>query len=295
MKACSSGLNTHIQLGQTTLTTLLKVTRKPDGQVFGFTELDVNVVFGGVTYLSTSSYTPSNLNEHLNAESASMELTGAFDSVITQADVRARLWDDASLQYFRVNYLHLADGALILATGNFGQFAVEEFGFRVQIRGLAYPLTDTAGDICGPDCRVDFGSPLCAPSGLLASGTDINTLLQTGTVSSTDGVKTIVFTGLTNPNKPDGGNLTFLTGSNTHLGAQIKTINWGTNTLTLQPGALFLAVIAPGDTFSYFPACDFTFKSCVQVWANGINFQGEPHVPDNDAVLAYPDYVPPHS
>jgi uncharacterized phage protein (TIGR02218 family) len=294
MKACSVALAAHIAQGQTTLTTLLKVTRKPDGQVFGFTEHDVDIIFSGLTYLSTSSYVPSNLNEKLNAEASTVEVSGAFDSVITEADARARLWDDADLQFIRINWMVPTDGGIILATGNFGQFNIEGFGFKVQIRGLSYRLQDMGGEICGPECRVDFGSPKCAPGGVLANSVTINSLLQTGTVISTDGVKTIVFSGLTNTNKPNGGNLTFLTGGNTHLSGQIKDINFGTHTITLQPGALLLTAIAPGDTFSFFPACDFRFVTCVGTYGNGINFQAEPHVPDPDASLAYPDYVAPH-
>jgi hypothetical protein len=130
---------------------------------------------------------------------------------------------------------------------------------------------------------------------LLADGTDINSLLQTGTVVSTDGVKTITFSGLVNPNKPDGGNLTFSSGPNNHLSSEIKTIDWATNTLILQPGALLIAAIAPGDTFSYFPACDKTFFTCAGTWLNALNFQGEPHAFSTDDSISYPDYTPPQT
>ncbi len=296
MKACSSGLNTHIQGGQTTLATLFKVTRR-DGRVMGFTDHDVDLVFpsggGGITYLSTSSYNRFNLNEGADASVKTTELVGAIDSVVTRDELERRLYDYAAVQLLLVNWKSLSDGAIILATGAFGPVTIEEFQFRVEIRGMAKPLEDMGGEICGPQCRVDFGSAKCAPSGLLASGVDINTLLQTGTVVSTDGVKTIVFSGMTNPNAPDGGNLTFATGSNANLSGEIKTINWGTNTLILQPGALLLAAIAPGDTFKYFPACDKTQFTCATFYNNMLNFQAEPHAFNPDESLAYPDYTPP--
>ncbi len=293
MKACSSGLNTHIQQGQTTLATLFKVTRR-DGTVLGFTEHDVDLIVGGVTYLSTSSYNRFNLNEGSDSSAKTTELVGAIDSVITRDELERRLYDYAQIQLLLCNWSNVSQGSIILATGSFGPVSIEEFQFRVEIRGLAKPLEDMGGEICGPGCRVDFGSPKCAPSGLLASGTNINSLLQTGTVVSTDGVKTIVFSGMSNPSKPDGGNLTFLTGSNANLSAEIKTINWGTNTLTLQPGALLLLDIAPGDTFSYFPACDKTFFTCSTVYLNALNFQAEPHAFNPDESLQYPDYIAPH-
>ncbi len=294
MKACSGGLATHIASGQTTLARLFKITRR-DGTVLGFTDHDQNLILSAVTYLSTSSFNPFNLNEGSDGSVKTTELVGAIDSVITRADIQRRLYDYAQVQLLLCNWSNLTQGSLILATGAFGPVTIEEFQFRVEVRGMAKPLEDMGGQICGPNCRVDFGSFKCAPGGLLADGTDINSLLQTGTVVSTDGVSTIVFSGLTNPNKPDGGNLTFLTGGNTHFSSQIKTINWGTSTITLKPGALLLVAIAPGDTFAYFPACDFTFLTCSTVYLNGINFQGEPHAFNPDDSLTYPDYSPPHT
>jgi uncharacterized phage protein (TIGR02218 family) len=293
MKACSSGLNTHIQGGQTTLATLFKVTRR-DGTVLGFTDHDVDLVLSGVTYLSTSSYNRFNLNEGSDASAKTTELVGAIDSVITRDDLERRLYDYATIQLLICNWESLSDGSMILATGAFGPVTIEEFQFRVEIRGMAKPLEDMGGEICGPGCRIDFGSAKCAPGGFLADGTDINSLLQTGTVTATDGVKSITFSGMTDPSKPDGGNLTFLSGSNANMSAEIKTINWGTNTLLLQPGALLLANIQIGDTFSYFPACDKIFFTCSTVYLNGLNFQGEPHAFNPDESLNYPDYFPPH-
>ena len=292
MKSFPSGLTSHIALGQTTLTTLFKITRR-DGTVLGFTEHDVDLVSGGVTYLSNPGYSRFNLNESSDGEAKTTELIGAIDSIITRADIQQQLYDSANFQLLLANWANIAAGTGILCTGSFGPVSIEEFQYRVELRGLAYRLKNVGGRVCGPMCPVDFGSAQCAPGGALADGTTINSLLQSGTVVSVSG-NSFVFSGLTNPNKPDGGNCTFTSGSNNHLSSQIKTINWGTSTITLQPGALLAAPITPGDTFSYFPACDFTFFTCVNSWANGLNFQGEPSAPSPDAVLDYPDYVAPH-
>jgi uncharacterized phage protein (TIGR02218 family) len=300
MKGCSIALNTHIQQGQTTRATLLKVTRICDGKVFGFTNHDLDLVFGGVTYLSTTSFNPFNQNQKATGEAATTEMTGAFDSIITRADVLADLWDNATFQVLWVNWQSLTDGAIIIITGSFGEFEPQEFGFKVSLHDLAYPLTFIGGEICGPACRVDFGSPRCAPSGFLANGTDINSLLQTLTVTATDGVKTMVVSGLTNTGKPfDGGLVTFLgagspaTGPNANLSAEVLHVDFATHTITLRPCTL-IAPIQVGDTLKIFPACDKLFQTCSIVWLNGVNFKAEPHALSPDNVLAYPDYVPPH-
>lgn len=294
MKTFPSGLLTHIQQGQTTLTTLFKVTRR-DGTVLGFTEHDVDIVSGGVTYLSTSSYSRFNLNEGDDASAKTTELIGAIDSIITRDDLQRRLYDGAAFQLLLANWATIANGTGILCTGTFGPVSIEEFQFRVELRGLAYRLTFIGGKVCGPGCRTDFGSSKCAPGGVLADGTTINSLLQTGgIVVSTDGARTIVFSGLTNPNKPDGGNLTFTSGSNNTLSSEIKHIDWGTSTITLRPDAMRLVDVAPGDTFSYMPDCDKIFFTCVTSYANGLNYDGEPGAMNPDESISYPDYVAPH-
>lgn len=301
MKSCSGALAAHVAQGQTTLTTLLLVTRLPDGAVYGFTEHDQDVIVGGQTYKASSSYGRSNVNAKANAEATGYEITGAFDSVITRDDVIAGLWDNATIQLLLVNWANTSMGTMILATGSFGTFDVQEYGFKVELHGLSYLLTFMGGEICGPTCRVDFGSAKCAPSGSLASGTTINSLLQTGvTVVTTDGSRVMTVTGLTNTGQPfDGGLATFQTGNNAPGGAglsgEILHVDFTTTpnpTITLRPTVL-LNVIAPGDTLAVFPACDKAFSTCV-FWQNAENFQGEPHAPDPDAVIAYPDYVAPH-
>src|SRR4051794_9333740 len=117
MKACSVGLAAHIQQGQTTYTTLFKVTRK-DGTVLGFTEHDEDLVVGGVTYLSSSSYNRFNLNQTSDGRTNTTELTGAIDSVITRADIEARLYDEAAVQKLLCNWRNLSQGTMILATGS---------------------------------------------------------------------------------------------------------------------------------------------------------------------------------
>lgn len=293
MRAGASGINAHILLGQTTTTRLLKVTRKSDGQVFGFTSHDQSLVFSAVTYVSTTSFNPFNQNDKYTADASDTELTGAFDSVITRPDVIAGIWDNAVFQLLLVNWKSLTGGALILMTGTFGDFEPQEFGFRTALHGLEYPLTFIGGDTCQPTCRVDFCSAKCAPSGLLADGTGINTLLQSLTVSSTDGVSTMVVTGLSNTGKPfDGGLVTFATGNNPNLSAEVLHVDFATSTITLRPW-IQIGVIQAGDTLKLMPACNKLLATCT-IWANAENFQGEPFVPGPDHQLAYPDYVAPH-
>lgn len=304
MKTCSTGLAAHINQGQTTLATLLNVVRQYDAAVYGFTEHDKDIVYSAVTYKSTTSYNRFNLNAKFNAESNTTELTGAFDSVITRADALAGLWDNAQLTLYLVNWSNLSQGAMILDTGSFGEFEVNEFGFKVSLHGLAFLLTFMGGELCAPTCRSDFGAatlangqPGCAPGGALADGTTINSLIQTGTVVTTDGTRNLTASGLTNTGKPfNGGYLSWATGNNTLLTAETLEVEFfpsANTTIVLRPNVL-LQPIQVGDTFKLSPSCDKTELQC-GIWKNILNFVGEPNVPDPGAILQYPDYVPPHT
>jgi uncharacterized phage protein (TIGR02218 family) len=295
MRLGAPGINVIIQRGQTTTCRLLKVTRLSDGQIFGFTDHDEDITYSSQLYLSTTSFEPFNQADHSDAAASDTEMTGAFDQIITRADVLAELWNNSTFQLLRINWDYPADGAIILMTGSFGEFEPQEFGFKVALHSLEFPLTFVGGEICGPTCRVDFGSPKCAPGGVLDDGTTIASLVQIGTVTGTDGFSTIAASGLTDTGKPfDGGLISWATGLNTNLCVEVLHIDFGSVTISLRPWTQ-IAAIALGDTFSLFPACDKRFETCVQSWNNAVNFQGEPHVPGPDPQLAYPDYFEPTS
>lgn len=47
--------------------------------------------------------------------------------------------------------------------------------------------------------------------------------------------------------------------------------------------------MAVGDTFHIVPGCDKRLATCRDRYANVINFRGEPYLPGQDALTAYPD------
>lgn len=302
MKSCSVGLDAHSRQGQTTLARLLQVTRIPDGQIFAFTNHDQDIVVGGVTYKASTSFNPFNANAKSDGTAKNSECTGAFDLIITRADVLAGLWDGANLQLLLCNWGNISQGTGILVTGTFGPWEAQDFGWKTTLRGLAYRLTAIGGDLSGPTCRATFGDSKCAPGGLLADGTDINTLLQAGTVSSTpDGYRTILVSGISDIGKPRvGGLVIFTSGANQNLSAEIMSITYGVGspvsptTITLRPW-IPIAVVSPGDGFSVFPGCDKVRTTCDFVYLNILNNQSEPDAPDPDATIQYPDYIAPGS
>lgn len=294
MKAATSGMATHIAQGQTTLTTCLKLTLL-DGTVIGITEHDQDLVFSGVTYLAQAGFSKMNISDKSNGDASTMDLKGMVDDTYFTADgIRARKFDFAGFEVFMVNWGNLSHGRILMMTGKAGVAVIDEFEFTLPLFGLAYRLAQTGGELLSRDCRVDFGSPRCAPGGSLDGGTSIDSLMQTGTVTSTDGYKNIVVTGISDIGKPlDGGLLTWLTGNNANLSIEAATVNFGTSTITLYLKAFLL--IQVGDTFKLQPACDKSIQTCAGSYANAVNFQAEPNVPGDDALLNYPDYHAAHN
>lgn len=281
------GLAGDLAQGQTTFTMCLKVTRT-DGAIMGFTELDQDIDFGGVTYLSSSGFSRFNLESRANLDMTNIKLTGLIDAVITRDDLILRKYDYANVEVFLVNYLALG-GKMTVMTGRFGTVTVNEYTFDVELRGLSHQTIGIGGELCSPTCRVDLGSPRC--------GIAVGSFSQTGSVGSTDGFKTMGVGGIAVGSQPtdpsfDGGLLTWLTGANAGLSTEIASLTQS-GALTLHLDAI--GEISPGDTFSVTPACDKTLDTCKNVYSNVVNFQGEPYVPDDDHMLDYPDYKSPHS
>ena len=288
MKFFSGSLASHIAQGQTSVTTCLTITRT-DGVVVGLTELDQDISFGGVTYHCYPGFSRLNLQNKQNLEDTTVQVEGPIDgTVITRDDIVAQRYDYANAVVLLVNYADLT-GSGTLMTGRFGTVTIKEYEWSVELRGMSYQTIAVGGELCSPTCRVDLGSPRC--------GIDVTPLMQSGTVGSTDGFKTMTVSGITvgtTPTSPsfNGGLLTWLTGGNAGLSGEVNSLT-GSGALELHLDALL--EINAGDTFSLQPACDKTFLTCVNVYANGINFQGEPDVPGDDHLLDYPDYLPPHS
>jgi uncharacterized phage protein (TIGR02218 family) len=282
MKSASGALTAHLAQGQTTLTTCLTVNRT-DGIVMGFTELDQDIVFNGVTYVSASGFSRFNLQDKENLDTSTVQLDGMLDNVVTRDDVVARRYDFADVEVFLVNWVDLSAGKLILKTGRFGPVTLKEFSFSVELRWMSYQTTAIGGELCSPICRVDLGSPRC--------GFNVSAIMQTGTIVSTDGFKNITVSGVAVGAFPlDGGLITWTGGANVNLSDEVNTFVSGVISLKLDS----LLAITPGDTFKIQPGCDKTMNTCVTVFANGVNFQAEPYIPGFDHMLNYPNYQPPH-
>ena len=84
-----------------------------------------------------------------------------------------------------------------------------------------------------------------------------------------------------------GGVLTWETGANAGRSIEVKA--WTQSNGQIE---LFLPMgyaIELGDAFRIHPGCDKHLDTCIDRFANVLNFRGEPYVPGTDAMMNYPD------
>lgn len=270
----------HLAQGQTTLATCYKVTRT-DGVVQGFTDHDQDIVFGGVTYLASSGFSKFNLTDKSNLEMSQMNVDGMINAGMLASDLRARKYDYADVQILAVNWADLTMGQVILLTGKFGPVTINEYGFQVELNGMAAQLANVRGDLYQPTCRVDLGDSDCT--------VNVDSLMQSGTVATTDGARNLTATGVSAADGYfSGGLLTWLTGANAGLSVEVRTWASAGAAIVLYLKTIFPVVV--GDTFKIQPGCDKLVSTCQNKFNNVVNFRGEPYIPGTDYLLTIPDY-----
>lgn len=278
MKTAGTNLATHIGGETTTLATCWKVTRK-DGAVFGFTDFDKDLTIDSLLYQAQSGYTRSAIHTISNLAVDNLDIESALDSeTLNAADLRAGIWDGAAIEIFIVNWSNLANGKIILKRGTVGEVELKDTVFRAELRGLTQALSQQIVELYTPDCRAELGDARCKIN--LAALTII------GTVTAVTDRRSFTDTGRIEADHYwNGGLITWTSGANVGRKMEVKSFVSGVFTLFLP----MPSDVAEGDTYSLYPGCDKKFSTCKDKYSNVKNFRGEPHVPGNDQVLAYPD------
>lgn len=277
MRNAGAAMISHLQQRVTSVTTCWKVTRT-DGEVFGFTAHDEDLVIGGVTYAAATGVTPSAVQSQAGLAVDNTEVVGAFDSdAMTDEDLANGVWDHAEVLVFVVNWQNTRIGPLRELRGWLGEVTNDGAGFKAELRSLASALNSTIGEIVEAGCKAALGDARCR--------VDMAPFTFTGVVTVVDGTRNhfgVSFDGSAVPD--DGfcnyGKLTFTSGTNTGASMEIKTQTDSDIVLQL-PVAHTIAI---GDTFSAQAGCDKTLATCHDKFNNVVNFRGFPTLPGMDAI-----------
>lgn len=172
MKSIPATLLAHEQEEATTLCLLCRVLTK-DGVLYGFTNLDASITYdpatvdphstgddwGSAVHAADNGFTPERLQMSADLNVDNTDLQGwVSDAGITEAMIRAGLFDYAKVRVYRVNYMDLTQGHELVGTGTVGETKFSNAGWRAEWRSLKQQLRQTISKVYSLTCRAQFGS-----------------------------------------------------------------------------------------------------------------------------------------
>lgn len=275
MKAVSEGLKAHLARPVTALATLWRITRR-DGVVLGFTDHDRDITVDGLLYRAAGGFTPTSVESggDLAVDNLEIEAVLASDA-IAEDDLLDGLYDGARVDVFAVAHEDPSLGVLHLRRGTIGEVRLAGQGFVAELRGLTQALARPVVQLYSAACRADLGDARCRLG--------LGAWTVSGSVTAVTDRR--VFSDQAR-GEADGwfahGVLTWTSGANAGLGMEVKAFAGGAFTLYLP----MPRDIAVGDAYTVHAGCDRRFETCREKFGNAINFQGEPHVPGMDFLMA---------
>lgn len=280
MKTIPIALQAHYESGSTTLAMIWKITRT-DGLVFGFTDHDEPIPFGGTTYRPTSAFDASAVSTRGELNVDNLEAVGLLDDDgIAAEDIDAGLWDGAAIEIRRVNWADLSMGAEIVRVGEIGQVQRKRGQYIAEMRGLMQKLQNNIGRTVAPSCDAVLGDARC---GIDLAGSP--GLAVAGVVTAVAGRRAFTATALAQAAAHfTAGEVHFTSGANEGIRMEVKTHSAG-GVFALQLALPF--DLAVSDTFTVVPGCDKTKATCIAKFNNVLNFRGFSFVPGPDRAMLF--------
>ncbi len=277
----------------TRLATCWRIARA-DGVVEAYTSFDRPLTIpeaGGadLTYSPANGFSASQLASDAEMSVADVEVLGAIDADAISAEaLLAGVYDDAEVEMVLVDWADPAIPPTILRRGTIGTISQSGGGFTAELRGLAQKIQQPVIDVYQPECRVDLYSPPCGVDRAAFAVPAAVTALTDGALGVGSDNRTFYAAAL---GQADGwfdyAELWWTGGANAGLKTEVRRFA-ETKVELWEPMGFAVAL---GDTFTIHAGCDKQLATCIAKFANVLNFRGEPFVPGQDDVLAYPDAV----
>ena len=274
-------LAAHLERGATTLCHCWKLLRR-DGAAFGFTDHDRDLAFGGTIFAARTGLEAAEATAELGFAVGGGEVSGALVSAgITEDDLAAGLFDDASVETWLVNWADPAE-RLLLDVGVDRRDPPRRRRFRRRAarrhapprRGARPALPrDLRGRSRRREMRHRPRRSRRSPRRARRSGPTVRSASRRR-----------IFRPL-----PRAGSRAASSsgsrGANAGLAVEIKAHRLAGGEAELDLWQRAARPIAVGDTFRVTAGCDKRFATCGAKFANVANFRGFPHMPGNDFVL----------
>ena len=265
-----------------TLCACWRIERR-DGEVFGATDHDRPVSFGGVEHEPVFALAGAALETGAGLAPGRAAAAGALDAAfIRESDLEGGLWDGARVDVWRVDWRAPEHGVRVWS-GRLSEVGRSGAGFVAELVSLKADLERTVGRVYARRCDADIGDARC--------GADLAgpAFRGEGVVVEASGGKVFRASGLTAfaDGWFAGGRVTWSTGANAGAGGRVAVHGAGEVAQIELAGAVRFPM-AVGDAFVVTAGCDKGFATCGTKFANRDNFRGFPHLPGMDAVLAGP-------
>jgi uncharacterized phage protein (TIGR02218 family) len=284
MKNLSAALQTHLDTGATTIAWCWRIERS-DGVVFGFTDHDRALEFGGVIYEPDSGFAASEIRSGTDLAVDAQEAQGVLTSdTIIETDILNGRWDNAAVEVWRVNWSAVSQRAL-MRRGAIGQVRRGRLAFVAEVRSLAHVLNQTVGRTFQHACDAELGDARC--------GLDLDdpAFETTGSITAGSGDRSFATSGLSGfaAGWFTLGRLTWTSGPNAGRIAEVAShdVVGSSHNLTLLEAPA--RPISVGDDFYVVAGCDKRLETCRDRFVNVVNFRGFPHIPGQDTVIRYPN------
>jgi uncharacterized phage protein (TIGR02218 family) len=261
--------------GELTSIALCWRLERSDGAGIALTSHDARMALGDTMHEPSPGIVPAAITRTIGLEPQSSEVAGALSAqALSPVDLALGRWDGAQARLSAVDWQDTSAEGIDLLGGELGNVSINGESFSAELRGAASKLEAPVCPATSPECRAHFGDKQCRVD--LAGRT-----IAARVVGSRDGELTLDVA-------VDGkyllGRLRYLSGANCGLATVIVHVD-GT---LVRVRDLPRAPVEAGCRIELREGCDKRFETCVERFANAVNFRGEPHLPGNDLLTRYP-------
>lgn len=261
--------------GELTSLALCWRLERSDGAGIAVTSHDTPLTHDQIAHSPATGIVPAAVTRSLGLEPHSSEISAALSvNSLDETDLALGRWDGARGRLTAVDWPNTAMAGIELLTGELGNVAIDGDSFSAELRGAATKLDAPVCPATSAECRAQFGDKSCRVD--LAGRTRAATV-----IAASYGLLTL-------EQSVDSnfvlGRLRYLSGTNCGIATTIVAV--AGNQVTVRD--LPRAPVEVGCRIEIREGCDKRFQTCVERFANAINFRGEPHLPGNDLLTRYP-------
>ena len=270
MRTISTNLKNALKTGK--IASLIKLTTK-QGAVYGYTDHDIKLTVGGVTYNPAPGLAKILQYQTIKNDVSNQTLQSAWVDA-PASDLIAGVFDEARLEVAWCSWADVSLGKVVTFSGYLGQITWDADGFHADVYSMAKLLDKRLNLIFMPTCRHKlYGT---AQTGLVGyCGVNPSTYTSTGTISVVTvqkwkfQISTVKADGYYT-----GSTITFTSGNNSGLSFEVK--NHASNVIELYLPTAFQ--VNTGDAYSIKAGCDKSLSACKTKFNNVNNFGGFPHI-----------------